>query len=63
MIVTIGTADVKLNKTDKNYKRYLVIHSNGSYKLVDKDLFSLDTDNLFTQFDVKNYTNLQQVEV
>ena len=41
MITSLYTADVKLNATDKDYKKYIIIQNEGGIRMVDKGLYSL----------------------
>ena len=56
MVTSLYTADVKLNKTDKAYHRYLIVMSNSEGVLiVNRDLFvlSFETVNDFVNSDVE----------
>ena len=46
MVTSLYTVDVKLNKTDKNYHKYLIVynHTEGIL-LVNRGLFSISFDN------------------
>ena len=41
MITSLYTADVKLNATDKDYKKYIIIQNEEGILMVDKGLYSL----------------------
>lgn len=45
MVTSLYTADIKLNKFDKNYKRYLVAINETGVLLVEHNLFVLSFDN------------------
>ncbi|MBQ3306911.1 MAG: hypothetical protein IJG68_01825 [Bacilli bacterium] len=46
MVTSLYTADVKLNKTDKDYHKYLMVynHTEGIL-LINRGLFSISFDN------------------
>ena len=63
-ISRIYIADVKLNETDKDYKRMLIIENENGSLFVDKELFviSFMPNDAVTAI-VKNKTNLINVDV
>lgn len=44
MITSLYTADIKLNKTDKDYTKYLVVMNSLGVLLVNKGLYILSFD-------------------
>ena len=41
MITSLYTADAKLNTTDKDYKKYIIIQNEKGILMVDKGLYSI----------------------
>lgn len=67
MITSIYTADVKLNATDKDYKRYIVIQNENGVLMVNKGLFSISFMNeeaiLLADVEVKNKKHIGDITV
>lgn len=46
MVTCLYTANIKLNKSDKNYKKYLVVMNDTGVLLVEYGLFVISFDTL-----------------
>ena len=67
MITSIYTADVKLNATDKDHKRYIVIQNENGVLMINKGLFSISFMNeeaiLLADVEVKNKKHIGDITV
>ena len=65
MITSIYAADVKLNATDKDYKKYIVIQNENGVLMVNKGLFSISFMNeeaiLLADVEVKNKKHIGDI--
>ncbi len=65
MIISIYTADVKLNATDKDYHKYIVIQNENGVLMVNKGLYSLSFINeeavLLANVEVKNKKHIGDI--
>lgn len=65
MVTSLYTADVKLNTTDKNYKKYIVIQNENGVLMINKGLFSISFMNeeavLLTDVEVKNKKHIGDI--
>ena len=66
MITSIYTGSVKLNKTDKNFKQYLIVSNDTGVLLVEHGLFVLSFDS-FKEFkeqtEYENITHIGDVNI
>lgn len=65
MVTRLYTANIKLNKSDKHYKKYLVVINDNGVLLSDKGLFVLSFFNekdFIEQVDIEN-NNLNHIGV
>ena len=51
MVTSLYTADVKLNKTDKDYHKYLIVVNDNGVLMVNRGLFSISFENKIAAFD------------
>ena len=67
MVTSLYTADAKLNATDKDYKRYIVIQNENGVLMVNRGLFSISFMNeeaiLLTDIEVKNKKHIGDITV
>ena len=65
MVTSIYTADVKLNTTDKDYHKYIVIQNENGVLMINKGLFSISFMNeeaiLLTDVEVKNKKHIGDI--
>ena len=65
MVSSIYTADVKLNTTDKDYHKYIIIQNEEGVLMVDKGLFSLSFMNeeavLLANVEIKNKKHIGDI--
>lgn len=65
MITSIYTADAKLNITDKDYKKYIIIQNEEGVLMVDKSLYSLSFMNekavLLSNVEIKNKKHIGDI--
>ena len=56
MVTSLYTANIKLNKTDKDYKKYLVSMNENGVLIMDKGLFVLS---FFSEEDFKKSVKIE----
>ena len=65
MVSSIYTADVKLNATDKDFKKYIIIQNEEGVLMVDKGLYSISFMNeeavLLADVEVKNKKHITDI--
>ena len=65
MVSSIYTADVKLNATDKDYHKYIVIQNENGVLMINRGLFSISFMNeeaiLLTDVEVKNKRHIGDI--
>ena len=65
MVTSLYTADVKLNKTDKNFHKYLIVTSNEGVLMINRGLFSISFMNeeavLLADVEVKNKKHIGDI--
>ena len=65
MVSSIYTADVKLNATDKDYHKYIVIQNENGVLMINRGLFSISFMNeeaiLLTDVEVKNKKHIGDI--
>ena len=65
MVTSLYTADVKLNATDKDYKKYIIIQNEEGVLMVDKGLYSLSFINeeavLLANVEIKNKKHIGDI--
>ena len=65
MVTSLYTADVKLNKTDKDFHKYLLIVSDEGILMINRGLFSISFMNeeaiLLTDVEVKNKKHIGDI--
>ena len=65
MVTSLYTADVKLNATDKDYKKYIIIQNEEGVLMVDKGLYSLSFMNeeavLLANIEIKNKKHIGDI--
>jgi acetolactate synthase small subunit len=65
MVSSIYTADVKLNATDKNYHKYVIIQNENGVLMINKGLFSISFMNeeavLLADVEVKNKKHIGDI--
>ena len=65
MVSSIYTADVKLNVTDKDYHKYIVIQNENGVLMINRGLFSISFMNeeaiLLTDVEVKNKKHIGDI--
>ena len=65
MITSRYTADAKLNTTDKDYKKYIIIQNEEGILMVDKGLYSLSFMNeeavLLANVEIKNKKHIGDI--
>lgn len=65
MVTSIYTADVKLNTTDKDYHKYIVIQNENGVLMINRGLFSISFMNeeaiLLTDVEVKNKKHIGDI--
>ena len=65
MVTSLYTADVKLNTTDKNYHKYIVIQNENGVLMINRGLFSISFMNeeaiLLTDVEVKNKKHIGDI--
>jgi len=65
MVSSIYTADVKLNATDKDFKKYVVIQNEEGVLMIDKGLYSISFMNeeaiLLADVEVKNKKHITDI--
>lgn len=50
MVTSLYTADIKLNKTDKDYHKCLIINNGSGVLIVNRGLFSISFEDQITAF-------------
>ena len=65
MVTSLYTADVKLNKTDKEYTKHLLIVNEEGVLMIDKGLYSLSFMNeeavLLANVEIKNKKHIGDI--
>ena len=65
MITNLYTADIKLNATDKDYKKYIIIQNEEGVLMIDKGLYSLSFINeeaiLLANIEIKNKKHIGDI--
>ena len=65
MITSLYTADAKLNATNKDYKKYIIIQNEEGILMVDKGLYSLSFMNkeviLLSNIEIKNKKHIGDI--
>jgi acetolactate synthase small subunit len=65
MVTSLYTADVKLNTTDKDYHKYIVIQNENGVLMINRGLFSISFMNeeaiLLTDVEVKNKKHIRDI--
>jgi len=62
MITKVYIADVKLNKTDKNYRKYIILYNEHGYLLIDYELFVISSYSL-DDFEVINKKHITDISI
>lgn len=67
MVSSIYTADVKLNATDKDYHKYIIIKNEKGVLMINRGLFSISFENeeaiLLSDVEVKNKKHIKDVTI
>ena len=63
LVTTISTAEIKLNKSDKDFKKVILLHNEHGYKIVTNDLCSLDfiDSNALKDIEIKNINKITTI--
>lgn len=65
MVTSLYTADVKLNTTDKDYHKYIVIQNENGVLMINRGLFSISFMNeeaiLLTDIEIKNKKHIGDI--
>ena len=65
MVSSIYTADVKLNATDKDYHKYIIIQNEEGVLMINKSLYSISFMNeeavLLADVEVKNKKHITDI--
>ena len=65
MVSSIYTADVKLNATDKDYHKYIIIKNEKGVLMINRGLFSISFENkeavLLSDVEVKNKKHITDI--
>ena len=65
MVTSLYTADVKLNTTDKDYHKYIVIQNENGVLMINRGLFSISFMNeeaiFLTDVEVKNKKHIGDI--
>lgn len=62
MITKVYTADVKINKNYKNYRKYIILYNEHGYLLIDYELFVISTYDL-DDFDIINKKHIMDISI
>lgn len=67
MVSSIYTADIKLNATDKDYHKYIIIQNEKGVLMINRGLFSISFENeeavLLSDVEVKNKKHIKDVTI
>ena len=67
MMSSIYTADIKLNATDKDYHKYIIIQNEKGVLMINRGLFSISFENeeavLLSDVEVKNKKHIKDVTI
>lgn len=68
MITTLCVADIKLNKTDKDYRKYLLVINDEGTTIIDEDQFVLSftytsISEISKNEDIKNIKHVAYVDL
>ena len=67
MVSSIYTADVKLNATDKDYHKYIIIQNEKGILMINRGLFSISFENeeavLLSDVEIKNKKHIKDVTI
>ena len=65
MVTSLYTADVKLNTTDKDYHKYIVIQNENGVLMINRGLFSISFMNeeaiLLTDVEIENKKHIGDI--
>ena len=65
MVTSLYTADVKLNTTDKDYHKYIVIQNENGVLMINRGLFSISFMNeeavLLANVEIKNKKHIGDI--